>query len=105
MLAVKPVGKPDAENPHVRFDERGGETGRESDAAPFLDSTVIPVRLNIDTRPIAAADGSDAVWIVDQEVPGVFAGLQNIVIGVPNLGTQLVLSQIVPYIRRKMRRT
>ena len=26
MLAVKPVGEPDAGNPHVRFDERGGET-------------------------------------------------------------------------------
>ncbi len=25
-LAVKPVGEPDAGNPHVRFDERGGET-------------------------------------------------------------------------------
>ena len=25
---VKPVGKPDAGNPHVRFDERGEETGR-----------------------------------------------------------------------------
>jgi len=24
--AMKPVGKPDAGNPHVRFDERGGET-------------------------------------------------------------------------------
>ena len=38
---MKPVGKPDTGNPHVRFDERGGETGRESDAAPFLDSTGI----------------------------------------------------------------
>ena len=28
--AVKPVGKPDAGNPHVRFDERGWETGRRS---------------------------------------------------------------------------
>ncbi len=26
-LAVKPAGEPDARNPHVRFDERGGETG------------------------------------------------------------------------------
>ncbi len=26
-LAVKPVGEPDAGNRHVRFDERGGETG------------------------------------------------------------------------------
>jgi hypothetical protein len=25
--AMKPVGKPDAGNPHVRFDERGWETG------------------------------------------------------------------------------
>jgi len=27
-LTVKTVGKPDAGNPHVRFDERGRETGR-----------------------------------------------------------------------------
>ncbi|MGH9454001.1 MAG: hypothetical protein ACRD2O_08535 [Terriglobia bacterium] len=25
---VKPTGEPDAGNPHVRFDERGWETGR-----------------------------------------------------------------------------
>src|SRR5471032_1040894 len=36
---AKPVGKPDAGNPHVRFDERGGETGRSCDTAPLLDST------------------------------------------------------------------
>jgi hypothetical protein len=39
MPAMKPVGKPDAGNPHVRFDERGGETERSRDAAPLLDST------------------------------------------------------------------
>jgi hypothetical protein len=39
MLAMKPVGKPDAGNPHVRFDERGGETGCFCDTAPLLDST------------------------------------------------------------------
>jgi hypothetical protein len=41
-LAMKSVGKPDAGNPHVRFDERGRETGRLHVAqatAPFLDST------------------------------------------------------------------
>jgi len=37
---MKPVGKPDAGNPHVRFDERGGETGRANETARFLDSTV-----------------------------------------------------------------
>ena len=39
---MKPVGKPDAVVRHVRFDERGGETGRCRMApatAPLLDST------------------------------------------------------------------
>ena len=34
---MKPVGKPDAGNPHVRFDERGGETDRSRETAPLLD--------------------------------------------------------------------
>ena len=38
---MKPVGKPDAGNPHVRFDERGRETGCLGNTAPFLDSTAI----------------------------------------------------------------
>ena len=33
---MKPVGKPDAGNPHVRFDERGTETGHYA-TAPVLD--------------------------------------------------------------------
>ena len=39
--AMKSVGKPDAGNRHVRFDERGWETGRRysSAPAPNLDST------------------------------------------------------------------
>jgi len=40
MPAVKPVGEPDAGNPHVRFDERGGETDCLCSTAPLLDSTV-----------------------------------------------------------------
>src|SRR5918911_796241 len=51
-LAVKPVGKPDAGNPHVRFDERGRETEccRMAQAtAPVLDST--------GEGPQAAGDG------------------------------------------------
>jgi hypothetical protein len=35
---VKSVGKPDAVAPHVRFDERGWETGLHANA-PVLDST------------------------------------------------------------------
>jgi hypothetical protein len=39
---VKPVGEPDAGDRHVRFDERGWETGRcrmAQAVAPILDST------------------------------------------------------------------
>ena len=42
-LAVKPVGKPDAGNRLVRFDERGWETERcrmAQATAPILDSTL-----------------------------------------------------------------
>ena len=41
--AMKPVGKPDARNGHVRFDERGWETGRPlaSVPAPISDSTCV----------------------------------------------------------------
>src|SRR5690349_14260450 len=38
---VKPVGKLDAGNRHVQFDERGGETERICGTAPLLDSTRI----------------------------------------------------------------
>ena len=43
-LMVKPVGKPDAVAPHVRFDERGWETGLYA-TAPILDSTGQPESL------------------------------------------------------------
>src|SRR3954469_22637472 len=59
--AVKPVGKPDAGNPHVRFDERGRETGccRMAQAtAPVLDSTMAEFdtdrRRYVDQRAAAA---------------------------------------------------
>ena len=39
-LKVKSVGKPDAVAPHVRFDERGWETGLHA-TAPVLDSTIV----------------------------------------------------------------
>jgi hypothetical protein len=45
---VKPVGEPDAVAPHVRFDERGWETGRcrmAQATAPILDSTIPAVQL------------------------------------------------------------
>jgi hypothetical protein len=50
--AAKSVGKPDAGNPHVRFDERGRETEplaqRLNATAPFLDSTASGRAMNFD---------------------------------------------------------
>ena len=43
-LKVKSVGKPDAVAPHVRFDERGWETGLYA-TAPVLDSTAIGAQI------------------------------------------------------------
>ncbi|BAC47227.1 bsr1962 [Bradyrhizobium diazoefficiens USDA 110] len=40
-LVTKPVGKPDAGKPHVRFDERGEETERATSASPRLSSTLL----------------------------------------------------------------
>src|SRR6266852_7526155 len=51
-LCENSVGKPDAGNRHVRFDERGRETGRIG-TAPFLDSTfrASAAPLNRERRP------------------------------------------------------
>ncbi|WP_253570070.1 IS110 family transposase [Bradyrhizobium japonicum] len=43
---TKPVGKPDAGKPHVRFDERGEETERATSASPRLSSTLLKRQKN-----------------------------------------------------------
>ncbi|WP_309248068.1 IS110 family transposase [Bradyrhizobium japonicum] len=45
-LVTKPVGKPDAGKPHVRFDERGEETERATSASPRLSSTLLKRQKN-----------------------------------------------------------
>src|ERR1700746_1084941 len=53
-LAVKPVGKPDAGNRHVRFDERGWETGRWPKAKLPRPSSTLP----LDPAPMIGAQAS-----------------------------------------------
>ena len=67
--------------------------GDPSDLPPEERDIVLytKVAVSIDTRPGSGADGPDAVWVVDQEVPGVFAGFDDIVICVPDRRAQLVL--------------
>jgi len=64
---MKPVGKPDAGNPHVRFDERGEETGCATGVttAPLLDSTSGALRLGVQAvvwlqRPCDGDGGKEA---------------------------------------------
>ena len=55
-LTVKPVGEPDAGNPHVRFDERGWETERcrmAQATAPILDSTIATNRRALNFRSLS----------------------------------------------------
>src|ERR1019366_643932 len=80
MPAMKPVGKPDAGNPHVRFDERGGETGCFGDTAPLLDSTALssadqrrrragPVRTSIRRKPPFASSLTSNITIARSPLP------------------------------------
>src|SRR5271169_5805052 len=57
---------------------------------------VIPTRLKSDTRPLSGADGADAFWVVDQEGPGILAGVDDGLIAVPDQGTELVAAQVLP---------
>ena len=62
---MKSVGKPDAGNPHVRFDERGRETGRcrmAQATAPFLDSTILS---HYGSFPIIAPNADRFVELVE----------------------------------------
>jgi TIR domain/Sulfatase-modifying factor enzyme 1 len=54
-FTMKPVGEPDAGNPHVRFDERGWETERcrmAQATAPILDSTWVDERGCLHSRRV-----------------------------------------------------
>ena len=62
-LTVKPVGKPDAGNRHVRFDERGWETERcrmAQATAPLLDSTTVGL-----ARPIRRRQPPPKAVLID----------------------------------------
>jgi hypothetical protein len=58
---MKSVGKPDAGNPHVRFDERGRETEQAASyaTASFLDSTVA-----LQIRPIGRCSNGHSPFTI-----------------------------------------
>src|SRR3984893_17697613 len=58
-LTMKPVGKPDAGNPHVRFDERGGETERLPKGSSHRALPRLYPRLDLCTK---GRSGDCAIW-------------------------------------------
>ena len=57
---------------------------------------IIPALLKTDTGPLSGSDGSDAIWIVDEEAPGALAGVEDVLVGFPDQGAEFVLAQIGP---------
>src|SRR5215203_5427072 len=57
---------------------------------------VIPTRLNTDTCPVPGADGADALWVTNEEVPRADTGIDDGLVGVPNQGGQFIAAQEFP---------
>ena len=89
-LTMKPVGKPDAGNPHVRFDERGRETG----IAPTAQEPRLSSTLQINGRKRHALVDTDGRGLVLEPHP---ASIQDRDGGGPLLRAS---RRIFPFIQR-----
>jgi hypothetical protein len=56
------------------------------------------------TRPLARADGSDVVWMIDKEAPGGSGYLWNGFVTLPDHGAELVLAQGLQTFSMKLER-
>src|SRR5215208_7275703 len=52
--------------------------------------------IKTDTCPVPGADGADALWVTDEEVPRADASIDDGLVGVPNQGGQFVAAQESP---------
>jgi hypothetical protein len=81
---MKSVGKPDAGNPHVRFDERGRETERLATpqaTAPFLDSTICELQFLCEM----GHDGASIAQGACAGIPGGFSSFVGTMHSISNL--------------------
>ena len=51
---------------------------------------LIPIALDIDRRPITGSDGFDTVFVFGEPVPGIGAGIDDLVVVVPHGGAEFV---------------
>jgi len=61
-----------------------------------ITESLIPAVLTNDRCPISSADGLDTIWIIDEELPCRRAGLDDIVVSVPDQVAELVGPQVSP---------
>jgi hypothetical protein len=99
MPCGRPAGKPDAGNPHVGLDERGGETGRANDTVSFLDSTVI-LASSVRREEFARAGNSDPVTAAEGGTWAVtpFSNSQRLKINRTSKRTPSVIIEVLPRI-------
>ena len=57
---------------------------------------LIPIASNIDPCPISGADRAYACWIAGEPVPGLAAGVDDLLVAIPNEGTELVGTKVFP---------
>ena len=73
---------------------RRGCVRHDSGMIPLAEIT--PIRPGTDTCPFACWVGADPVWMVDQEVPGSDASLEDDIVADPSQREECVLPQVVP---------
>ena len=78
------------------FYDRDLENFKRLHADGAISIGIIPAPLDIDTCPVTVADGFDSLRIVDEEAPSALTCVQDIFVGVPDEGGELVLAQICP---------
>ena len=58
--------------------------------------TLIPTALSTDLFPSPGGDGSDGLWVVGEEVPGLAAGFDDVVVAVEHGDGELDGAQVGP---------
>ena len=56
----------------------------------------MPILLETDTRPVLGSDGANALGIIDEEVPGADASIDDGLVAVPDQGGEFVGPQQGP---------
>ena len=76
----------------VKFAHDQGYRGTK----PLPTFSFIPTALDTNRCPFGCSDGSDALGIIHEPVPCIGAGVQDVIVAVPDASRELVGSQVLP---------